>query len=351
MEKIKRENGKQVRAVVLVSGGLDSILAVKVLQSQGIQVYPVNYSTAYFVSQRQREETDDRVKAGGEDRLMLLEKQMGVPVHREDISEAFLPLLISPLFGFGKGINPCIDCKILMLRRAKGLMEQTGADFIATGEVVGQRPMSQFPKTLKMIEDKSGLQGRLLRPLSAKILPETIPERTGLVDREKLLDLQGRSRKTQIELAGLWGITAYGQPAGGCFLTDATYARRFKDFLIREGREAVTRRNLILLQVGRHFRIHEHLKLIIGRDQWENDFLEKEIACRWVLRIMDHPGPLAITDGRAEKRDIPFMAALTAAFSDGKKEASVRVSCVTDQGQEIVTVAPAFKSMIEKHLI
>jgi hypothetical protein len=351
MDKQADQNKSGARAIVLVSGGLDSILAVKLLQAQDIEVYPVNYSTVYFVSQRQREETADSVSAGGEDRLMQLERQAGVTIHREDFSEEYLDLLIAPQFGFGKGINPCIDCKILMLTKAKALMDEIGADFIATGEVVGQRPMSQFPKTLKIIEEKSGLAGRLLRPLSAKIMPETIPEQTGLVDREKLLDIQGRSRKIQLELAAQYGITDFGQPAGGCYLTDATYARRFKDFMIQEGREAVTRENLILLQVGRHFRIRAGLKLIIGRDRWENGFLEKRIAGRWVLRVMDHPGPLALTDGQAETRDIPFMAALTAAFSDGKKEEKVRVSCVMDGGQEIVTVTPAVKGMIEKHLI
>jgi len=282
---------------------------------------------------------------------MAMERETGAPIRRVDVSEEYLSLLISPAFGFGKGINPCIDCKILMLRKAKAMMADLGADFIATGEVVGQRPMSQFPKTLKIIEEKSGLQGRLLRPLSARIMPETLPEQEGLIDREKLLDIQGRSRKVQLELAKAWGITAFGQPAGGCYLTDAAYARRFKDFLIQEGREAVTRENLILLQVGRHFRIRDHVKLIVGRDRWENGFLEKEIAGRWVLRVMDYPGPLALTDGTAEKKDIPFMAALTAAFSDGKREEQVRVSCVMDEGQEIVTIAPAAKIMIEKHLI
>jgi len=348
---MNKDHRSPATAVVLVSGGLDSILAAKLLQRQNIRVLPLNYTTDYFISQRLREEGAEKMKQGEPDRLMLMEKEIGVPVRRDDISDAYLSILIAPPHGFGKGINPCIDCKIFMLKKATLYMEETGADFIATGEVVGQRPMSQFMKTLKRIEEKSGLQGKLLRPLSAKLLPETIPEQTGLVEREKLLDIQGRSRKVQMALAREWGITAYGQPAGGCYLTDATYARRFRDLLLHEGRDAITREAMILLQVGRHFRLREGVKQIIGRDKWENHFLERNMEGRWTMWVKDYPGPLSLTDGRPGKDDIPVMAALTAAFSDGKREAEVTVVCKTEESEEVCTVKPATKDMIKEYMI
>jgi len=210
-----------VKAVVMLSGGLDSALAVKVLLEQGIHVEAVNFATVF----------SKRPKAGRESAAKRMADQLGVQLHTIDISKEQLEIVKSPKFGRGSSMNPCIDCHILMVRKAKELMEKVGAHFVATGEVLGQRPMSQHQRALRLVETESGLKGSLLRPLSAKWLKPTVPERDGLVDRSRLLALRGRSRKPQMELAAKFGITGYETPAGGCILTDKSFGRRLRDLL------------------------------------------------------------------------------------------------------------------------
>ena len=252
-----------------------------------------------------------------------------------------------PRFGYGSGANPCLDCRIMTLRKAKARMEAIGAQFVFTGEVLGQRPMSQRRDTLRIVERESGLDGLLLRPLSAQLLPPTVPEQEGWVDRVRLLDLSGRSRKPQIELALRWGIADYPQPAGGCFLTDKTLARRIFDLRSHGKEENLSKEDLILSKVGRHFRLSDSVKVIVGRREGENDFLQRYAEGRWTLEAADVPGPLALVEGELSPEAARQAAALVARYSDGKTEERVEVHISRGEEAYIVVVSPADDARIE----
>lgn len=239
-----------MKAIALISGGLDSLLAAKLIQAQGIDIIPLNFKIPFC----------PRSFLPGSGNL-------GQELKYLDIGNDFLKLLENPQHGFGSQMNPCIDCKILMLRRAGELMGPWGAKFLVTGEVLGQRPMSQHKQALERIAKKAGLEGLVLRPLSAKLIPETIAEKEEWVSREKLLNFSGRSRKPQIELAKAFKIKDYAQPAGGCLLTDPEFSKKIKDLIAHR---ELNVDNVELLKIGRHFRISENAKLIVGRNELEN---------------------------------------------------------------------------------
>ena len=245
-----------MKALILFSGGLDSLLAAKLLLEQGIELKAVHFVTPFYPGQ---EDKGDEVKR--------IASQMGIELEIFNISKEYLEMLKSPVHGYGENINPCIDCRILMFKKAKEYMERTGASFLISGEVLGQRPMSQYKRALKLIEKESNLEGRVLRPLSAKLLTPTIPEQEGIVEREKLLAINGRSRHLQIELAERYAINGYLQPAGGCLLTDKGFARRLKDLLKFN---QFTLLDILLLKRGRHFRLSKETKLVVGRNKEEN---------------------------------------------------------------------------------
>ena len=230
---------RRPKAVVLMSGGLDSTLAAKLLQEQGVEVLGVNFSTGFCVSDHKRA----TAKTGADPKKFRHEglragADLGVPVEIVDLREDYLDVVFNPKHGYGANMNPCVDCRAHMLKKAKAIMEREGADFVATGEVLGQRPMSQRKDTMRLVEKDSGLEGRLLRPLSAKRLKPTLAEQQGLVDRERLLGLQGRGRRKQMDLIEARGISDYPLPAGGCcFLTDKAYARKFRDKMQHRGKE------------------------------------------------------------------------------------------------------------------
>jgi tRNA U34 2-thiouridine synthase MnmA/TrmU len=247
-----------MRAIALISGGLDSILAAKVMQNQGIEVIPLNFIIPFCNSDKKRINS-------------LVTDSLNTRLRTIDISNDFLKLLEEPRYGFGSQMNPCIDCKILMLAKAKELMQQWGVDFVVTGEVLGQRPMSQNRKALEVIEKRSGLEGLALRPLSAKFLSESIPEKENWIQREKLLNFSGRTRKPQIELAKVLKIKEYAQPAGGCLLTDPEFSKRLKELITHE---ELNLNNIELLKIGRHFRISPKARLVVGRNEKENQKLE-----------------------------------------------------------------------------
>jgi tRNA U34 2-thiouridine synthase MnmA/TrmU len=267
-----------------------------------------------------------------------------------------------PKHGYGVAANPCIDCRIFMLNKAKEIARQEGAQIVFTGEVLGQRPMSQHRRTLDMIEKETGLRGRLLRPLSAQHLPPTIPEQEGLLDRGRLLSIEGRSRREQQRLARDMSIEDYPQPSGGCcFLADRNFGVRFHD-LVREeeatGRK-VTRDEIVLLKVGRHFRLSPRAKAVVGRDEGENSFLERFRAGRWRVAALDHVGPVTIVAGEAAPDQIETTAAITARYCDGKREPAVRVRAEKYAGPdepasgeqsplvvEDLTVAPASDTLL-----
>ncbi|NSW76717.1 MAG: tRNA 4-thiouridine(8) synthase ThiI, partial [Candidatus Atribacteria bacterium] len=203
-----------MRAIGLISGGLDSALAVSIVKRQGIEVIALRFLSPFW---------------GRGKWIKQLIEELGVEYQEVEVDESYLGMIENPRYGYGKNMNPCIDCKIWMLRRAKDLMKEWGASFVFTGEVVGQRPKSQMKNTLRLIEKQSGLEGLLLRPLSAKLLPETVPEKEGWVKREELLDLSGRGRERQLKLAEEWGIRSFPPPAGGCLLTEPNFSRRLRD--------------------------------------------------------------------------------------------------------------------------
>lgn len=247
-----------MKAISLISGGLDSSLATKLILDQGIQVIGLNCRSPFC-------QCDHGLGCGSVTKI--ISKQFGIELKHINTSVEFLEIVKKPKHGYGSYMNPCIDCRILMFKKAKDLMQEVGASFIVTGEVLGQRPMSQKGHTLRLIEKEASVAGFVVRPLSAKVLEATEPEKLGWVDREKFLSVSGRGRKTQISLAKEFNINDYPCPAGGCLLTNEGYARKVKD-LIRH--DEFTLENIALLKTGRHFRIDSHSKLIVGRDEKEN---------------------------------------------------------------------------------
>jgi tRNA-uridine 2-sulfurtransferase len=334
----------------LLSGGLDSALACLVTRDAGAEVRCIHFFTGFCV-------TGHNSRVGRTDRpianhALQVAAEMGVPLDLADISEEYLPMVLEPKHGYGRNMNPCIDCRVFMLKKAREHMERIGADFVFTGEVVGQRPKSQVKTALRAIEKEAGLEGRLLRPLSAKILPATIVEREGLIDRQKLYGLAGRGRKPQLELARRYGITTYAQPAGGCcFLTDEAYSNKFKDAITHGGGDRLSIDDVVVLGVGRHFRFSPSLKLIVGRNAVENNFLARIKGDRWLAGVVGFNGPAALVVGEIAEEDWVKIASIVARYSDGKDEESIEVEFVRGAAAKRVTAAPASADFIGAHRI
>jgi len=329
-----------IKGVGMLSGGLDSRLAVRIMQQQGLEVVGLHFYTGFCIANRNRRV--GRVeKPSARHEALEAGADLDVPVEIIDVAREYMAVVLNPRYGYGSGMNPCVDCRIFMLRRARAYMEQVGAHFVFTGEVLGQRPKSQHQQQLEIIERESGLEGLLLRPLSAKLLPPTIPEKEGWVDRSRLLAISGRGRKEQIILAEEFKIGDYPQPSGGCcLLPDPSFARRLRDFLEHNPRESVTPEQMALLAVGRHFRLDDNVKVIVGRHEGENNYLEYAGADQWQFSTVDHPGPVALTAAPLRPAQIEQVASLTASYSDGKREPQVRVQVRHNGHVEFVTVAP-----------
>ena len=289
------------RGLSLMSGGLDSQLAVRVLERAGAEVEAITFETPFFTSER----------------AVAAAKALGVKIRVVDFLDDELALIQNPPHGFGGAMNPCIDCHATMIRRAGELMAELGYDFVATGEVRGQRPMSQNAQSLLTVEKASGLKGRLVRPLSAKLLEPTIPELEGKLDREKLLDLSGRARDRQIALAAEFGIVDYPSPAGGCKLTEDAFGRRLKDLMEHEGLE--DRSRIEMLSVGRRFRLPDGSSVILGRDAKENARLAK--CAGTVIAFDDVPGPTAVVPVVKSEADLERARGIVRAWSRGTTEA------------------------------
>jgi tRNA U34 2-thiouridine synthase MnmA/TrmU len=297
---------KKVKALALLSGGLDSTLAAKLILNQGIDVVAVNFVTPFFLC-----------KKGGCGATEAA-KQLGVPLKVVNVGDEYLKMVRKPKHGYGRNMNPCIDCRIFIAKKAKKYAKKIGASFIFTGEVLDERPMSQHSKAMKIIEEESGLKGKILRPLSAKLLPETVIEKKGLVDREKLLDIRGRSRKPQIKLAEKFNIKDYPCPAGGCLLTYKEYANKLRDLFKHKKRCSMA--DVSLLKVGRHFRFGEN-KIIVGRNEAENKILTaKKARNDYYFEVPDIGSPITILQGAKTKNAIRAAAALTAFYSDAKSD-------------------------------
>ena len=257
---------RSVRAVILLSGGLDSTLAAKMMIDQGVELFAIHFTSPFCTCTR------GAAGAGCHSQAQIVAGRMGIPVRTVSKGMEYIEIVRRPKHGRGSAMNPCVDCRIFTFRKSREYMEEIGASFLVTGEVVGQRPMSQRVDALRVIEKHSGCAGIVLRPLSAQHLEPTLPEREGWVDREKLLHIVGRSRKEQIRLAGEWDISDYPCPAGGCLLTDKTFSVKVKDLLDHSPAPDMT--DLNLLKVGRHFRMPGGEKVIVGRDEAENRKLE-----------------------------------------------------------------------------
>jgi len=283
------------KGLSLMSGGLDSQLAIRVLQNAGAHVEAVCFSTPFFDCSAAKKAAD----------------ALGVKLHVIDFTDDEIALIENPPHGFGGAMNPCIDCHALMIRRAGELMEKLGYDFVATGEVQGQRPMSQNKQSLGIVERCSGLKGRLIRPMSAKLLEPTVPELEGRIDREKLLDISGRGRERQIALAAEFGIVDYPSPAGGCKLTEEGFCRKLKDLKDHEG--LGDRRLVELLTVGRRFRLPDGTGVILGRDRDENAILKGERGV--VLAPVNVPGPTAVLPEAKSAADLVLARRLVCAYS------------------------------------
>jgi len=286
------------KAYVLISGGLDSALAVKMLQDQGVEVVGVYISTGFCVSAQQKR--NGRFDENKPD-VFKVSEELGIELEVIDISQDYISIVANPKHGWGKNVNPCIDCRIHMLQKTKVLMDEKGGDFIATGEVLGQRPKSQRRDTQDIIESESGLKGLLVRPLSAQFYKPTIPETEGWIDRDKLGKIEGRSRKKQMAMAKQYGLTMFTAPAGGCcYLTDENYAVRFKELLLDikgddEKIGALTHEEMILLSIGRHIKVRTGLKIACGREEQENALIDHYKSGKIILKTTEkHPGPTAI---------------------------------------------------------
>jgi tRNA-specific 2-thiouridylase len=317
---------KQRKALALVSGGLDSMLAVKVVQRQGVLVEGVNFFTGFCVEGHTHAiRKKDRAKPKRNNALWVGE-QLGIRLHIVDIIEEYKDVVLNPKHGYGANLNPCLDCKIFMVRKAHEWVRSHGFDFIITGEVVGQRPMSQRRDTMPVVAGESGVGDLLLRPLCAKNLPATLPEREGWIDRELLYDFSGRTRKPQMALAAELGIEDYAQPAGGCcFLTDGQYSAKLADLWSFRGRREYDLDDIMLLKVGRHLRPAPHFKLIISREEGEGRFLQGYRKRYVDLTTLSHPGPLALIDGDAKDADLQLAARLVARFSKGREADQVEL--------------------------
>ncbi|HRU64729.1 MAG TPA: tRNA 4-thiouridine(8) synthase ThiI [Spirochaetota bacterium] len=287
---------KNTRGVVLFSGGLDSLLAAKVLQEQGIDLIGFHCILPFFPPDINTEELTATRQA----------KQIGLKLHHYFCKADYIGILKDPPHGYGSHMNPCIDCKIFFIKKAAEFMESIGADFVATGEVVGQRPMSQQKNTMRHIEKESGLEGKLLRPLSAKLLSPTIPELEGKVDRAKLLSISGRGRKQQMELAAKYNITDYSSPAGGCLFTDKFFASRLRDLL--DFKSDIDQIDIYLLSIGRHYRISNKVKVIISKNELEGIELSKYRDRADLFIEADFKGPVIFVSGEVDDhKELPII--------------------------------------------
>ena len=327
----------KIKALSLFSGGLDSILATRLILDQGVDVEAINFANLFCSCKE--EKNCAAVEAA---------KQLGVPLKLVTVGNDYLRMVRKPKHGYGKNMNPCVDCKIFMAKKAKKYAKEIGAAFVFTGEVLDERPMSQNYKALRIIEEESCLKGRLLRPLSAKLLPQTVAEREGLINRERLLAIRGRSRKPQIKLAEELGIAGYPSPAGGCLLTCKEFASRLRDLFKHKRRCSMA--DAALLKVGRHFRFGAN-KIIVGRNEAENEVLAREkVRNDYFFEVPDVSSPTSLLQGSKTKRAVELAAALTAFYSDAESKV-VTVRFGRERLDKAVTVRVPSRAEVEQYRI
>ena len=331
---------KKGKAIALFSGGLDSTLAVKLIRDQGIEVLAVNFTSPFCTC-----------KQPGQCEATKGSDKLDVPLKRIGLGQEYIEMIRSPKHGYGKNMNPCLDCRIMTFTKARELMQEMEADFVFTGEVLGQRPMSQRRDAMRIVERDSELTGRLLRPLCAKLLKPTIPEMEGLVDRERLLGIEGRSRKPQMQLAEHYGINDYACPAGGCLLTDKGFANRLRD-LFEHNEDSFY--DINLLKIGRHFRLPAGQKIIAGRDEEENKKLlastrEEDLK----FSAEKYGSPLVVLRKSKARRALERAAAICARYSSGRHlpEISVKYWLDSKEPAARLTVSPISDRLLQKYRI
>ena len=321
------------KALALLSGGLDSTLAVKVMLEQGIDVEALNFTSPFC--------TCTGKNAGCKSEAVRVAEEFGIPIKVMNKGIEYLEIVRSPKHGYGKGINPCIDCRIFLLRKAKEYMKEAGADFVITGEVLGQRPMSQRRDTLRVIERESGLEGLLLRPLSAKHFSPTIPEQEGWIDRDKLLAMQGRSRKDQMQLAEELDVKNYPCPAGGCLLTEVSFVPKIRDMF--DHCDELQLRDFRLLKLGRHFRIGKRTKLLVGRNEAENDMLTAQIyPGEASLRWLEGGSPVGVVMGTMMPEEVRTAARIILRYTKAPPKRSCIMRVTHDKQEETLVVENDF---------
>jgi tRNA-specific 2-thiouridylase len=333
---------QQRKAISLISGGLDSMLATKAIMEQGVHVEGINFFTGFCVEGHTHAiRKRDRQKPKRNNALWVAE-QLGIKLHIVDVIEPYKDVLLNPAHGYGANMNPCLDCKCFMVSKALEWIKEHDFDFIITGEVVGQRPKSQRAETMPVVQEESGAGDLLVRPLCAKKLPPTLPEREGWIDREKLFEFSGRSRKPQMALAEQYGFEDYATPAGGCcFLTDESYSSKMVDMWQARSERDYDLDDIMLLKVGRHIRPRPHFKLIVGREEGENKYLEGYKKQFTHLRSTNFTGPLVLVDGKLSDDDLELAARLTARFGHGKTADSVNIEATFTDGKiKKLTVEP-----------
>lgn len=329
---------KKIKALALLSGGLDSTLAVKLILDQGIDVVAVKFTSPFCLCD-----------SGGKCHAAEVSKKFNIPLKIVTKGEEYLKVIGNPKYGYGSNMNPCIDCRIFMLKKTKKIAKQIGAKFIFTGEVLDERPMSQHLKALKIIEKEVGLENKILRPLSSKLLSETEAEMKGWVDRNKLLAIKGRSRKPQINLAKKFGINDYPCPAGGCLLTYKEFANKIRDFF--KHKKKISWRDIELLKVGRHFRFGEN-KIIIGRNEVENKtLLRLKNKTDYIFEVPNYGSPITILRGKKTKEVIKITAKLTARYSDAKGDKVIVTYGNKEPIKKSMMIAPANQQEITKFRI
>lgn len=339
----------QRKAVALISGGLDSMLAAKVIMEQGIHVEGINFYTGFCVEGHTHAiRKKDKAKPKRNNSLWVAE-QLGIKLHIVDVIEEYKDVLINPKHGYGANLNPCLDCKVFMVNKAKQWIEENDFDFIITGEVIGQRPMSQRKDTMPVIARESGADDRLLRPLCGKNLPATLPEKEGWVKREGLYDFSGRTRKPQMALAEQYGFTDYAQPAGGCcFLTDKNYSTKLVDLWTVRGHKEYELDDIMLLKVGRHIRPNKNFKMIVAREDGENKYLQGYKKTFVSMVSVSHGGPVVLIDGTPSDDDLELAARITARYGQGRDADEVEVQVLQQGVEKSLHIKPLGKDEIPK---
>ncbi|RPJ20787.1 MAG: DUF814 domain-containing protein [Desulfobacteraceae bacterium] len=323
-----------MKALCVFSGGLDSMLASQIIRAQGIDVLGLFFETPFFSSHRAK----------------ISAKAIQLPLKVIDLTEPHLEVVKHPAHGYGGNMNPCIDCHALMLRKAGEMLEEEGANFVITGEVLGQRPMSQNLKALSTVATQSGFPRLILRPLSAKLLQTTLPEEKGWVQRDLLLNFSGRSRKPQMELARNLNITDYPSPAGGCLLTDPIFSKRLKDLFSNEPNFEI--REIELMKVGRHFRLGPHARLVVGRNKGENEIIASLAKPKDLLLFAQSaPGPTVLALGALTPELELLAARITASYSDAKEGEQTEVGLAAKGGEKTVSIEKLPKSEFQKMMI